>query len=82
MQHRMTITLDDEVYKGLRRMVPARARSRFIADALRPLILQSEAELEAGYAAMAADEEREREAHEWSEGLIGDSAPGDFDETW
>jgi hypothetical protein len=27
------------------------------------------------YRAMAADEEAEREAHEWIEGLIGDSLP-------
>lgn len=30
------------------------------------------AELEAGYAAMAADEEHEAEANAWIEGLIGD----------
>lgn len=29
----------------------------------------------AGYAAMAADEEHEREAREWIEGLIGDADP-------
>jgi hypothetical protein len=37
-----------------------------------PLPSYTEAELEAGYRAMAADEEREREAQEWLEGLIGD----------
>jgi hypothetical protein len=31
-------------------------------------------DLEAGYRAMAADEERERAATEWIEGLIGDVA--------
>jgi hypothetical protein len=30
--------------------------------------------LDEGYRAMAADEEQEREALEWSEGLIGDVA--------
>ena len=30
--------------------------------------------LDEGYRAMAADEESEREAREWSEGLIGDVA--------
>jgi hypothetical protein len=34
----------------------------------------SEEELLRGYQAMAADEEREREAHEWSEALIGDGS--------
>jgi hypothetical protein len=32
----------------------------------------SEEELLRGYQAMAADKEREKEAHEWSEALIGD----------
>jgi hypothetical protein len=33
-------------------------------------------DLEAAYRAMAADEEHEREAAEWVEGLIGDIAHG------
>jgi hypothetical protein len=32
----------------------------------------SDEELLRGYQATAADEEREKEAHEWSEALIGD----------
>jgi len=31
-------------------------------------------DIEASYREMAMDEERERVAHEWSEGLIGDVA--------
>jgi predicted transcriptional regulator len=72
MQHRMTITLDDDVYRDLRRMVPARRRSRFIANAIRPLLVQSEADLEAGYAAMAADELENSEGDEWIEAFLGD----------
>ena len=82
MQHRMTITLDSEVYKGLQRYVAPRKRSQFIENAIRPLLNQSEADLEAGYAAMAADEEGEREALEWINGLIGDSLPEGNDEAW
>ena len=82
MQHRMTITLDSEVYKGLQRYVAPRKRSQFIENAIRPLLSQSEADLEAGYAAMAADEEGEREALEWINGLIGDSLPEGDDEAW
>ena len=33
----------------------------------------TEEELRQGYQEMAADEEREKEAYEWSEALIGDS---------
>jgi metal-responsive CopG/Arc/MetJ family transcriptional regulator len=72
MQHRMTITLDEEVYRDLRRMVPARGRSRFIANAIRPLLSQSEADLEAGYAAMAADELETVEGRDWIEEFIWD----------
>ena len=32
------------------------------------------AEIEADYRALAADQEREREAEEWTEGLVGDVA--------
>ncbi len=32
-------------------------------------------DIEAGYRDMAADQVREREALEWSEGVIGDSLP-------
>ena len=82
MQHRMTITLDAEVYKGLQRYVAPRKRSQFIENAIRPLLNKSEADLEAGYAAMAANEEANAEALEWINGLIGDSLPEDDDEAW
>lgn len=80
MQHRMTITLDSEVYKGLQRYVAPRKRSQFIENAIRPLLNQSEADLEAGYAAMAADELENEEARDWIEGLMGDCL--DADDTW
>jgi metal-responsive CopG/Arc/MetJ family transcriptional regulator len=62
MHHRMTITLEDSVYRNLLRTVAPRRRSQFIEDAIRPLV--SEDELDADYAAMAADQEREAEAKE------------------
>ena len=36
-------------------------------------------DLATAYREMAADEEREREASEWSEGLLGDVADSGFD---
>jgi len=45
--------------------------SSFIEALVRPHIL-TEQDLDDGYRAMAADEEREAEAKEWVEGLIGD----------
>jgi metal-responsive CopG/Arc/MetJ family transcriptional regulator len=70
VHHRMTITLEDSVYRNFLRAVPARRRSQFIEDAIRPLV--SEDDLEAGYAAMAADEVYEAEAKEWIEGMMKD----------
>jgi len=72
MQRRMTISIDEAVYDGLVRVVGRRKMSRFIEDLARPHVTSDE--LSEGYRAMAADEEREREALEWSEALIGDGA--------
>ncbi|MFI5351773.1 MAG: addiction module antitoxin [Candidatus Binatales bacterium] len=69
---KLTITVEDEVYKGLRKVVGRRNISRFLNDLARPHVVQGS--LEQGYRAMAADEKREAEALEWSEGLIGDVA--------
>ena len=73
---KLTITIDDEVYEGLYRRVGPRKISRFLEGLARPHVVDSD--LEAGYREMAADEARESEALEWSEGLIGDVA----DEPW
>lgn len=72
MTKKLTITVDDEVYAGLHHVVGRRKISRFLNDLARPYVTQQD--IEEGYRAMAADEEREREALEWAEGLIGDVA--------
>jgi len=81
MYKRMTVTLDEAVYEGLHRTVGRRKISQFIEDLLRPHVLGNtldEAALEEGYKAMAADEEREKEAQEWCNAMIGDVP----DEPW
>lgn len=70
MHKKMTITLDEAVYEGLYRTVGKRKMSQFIEDLLRPHVMDSN--LDAGYAAMAADSEREAEALTWSNALAGD----------
>ena len=70
MQKKLTITLDEEVYEGLHRIIGRRNISQFIEDLVRPHVIGTD--LEAAYAALAADEEREDEALEWSEATIGD----------
>ena len=68
---KLTITVDDDVYEGLRAQVGAGRISRFVNDLVRPLV--SEAALVESYKAMAADEVREAEAAEWIEGLTADT---------
>ena len=72
MSKKLTITVDDEVYAGLHSVVGRRRISRFLNELARPHVLR--ADLAEGYRAMAADEEREREAAEWVENLTGDIA--------
>ena len=72
MRRKLTITVDEDVYEGLHRVVGRRRISHFLSELARPHVVQDE--LEMGYRAMAADEERELEATEWIEGLIGDVA--------
>lgn len=70
MSKKLTITVDDEVYTGLHSVIGRRRISRFLNDLARPHVLQGD--LAEGYKAMAADEEREREATEWVENLTAD----------
>lgn len=76
MQKKLTITVDEQVYEGLYQVVGPRRISRFIENLVRPHVLHPE--LEAAYAEMANDEERERAALEWAEATVGDAA----DEAW
>lgn len=70
MHKKMTITLDEAVYEGLYRTIGKRRMSQFIEDLLRPHVLGGN--LDAGYAAMAADSEREAEAMAWCNALARD----------
>ena len=60
MRRKVTITLDEAVYNGLRRTIGKRRMSQFIEDLLRPHVLTTTPD--DGYKAMAADHEREAEA--------------------
>jgi predicted CopG family antitoxin len=70
MAKKLTVSLDDEVYEGLHRVIGRHRISRFLETLARPHVLKDD--LEAAYREMAADESREAEALEWSEGLVGD----------
>ena len=70
MQKKLTVTIDEEVYKGLREVIGPRKISRFIEDLVRPHVTKKD--IYAAYKEMAADEVRESEALEWTEATFGD----------
>ncbi len=72
MQKKLTITVDEDVYEGLHRVVGRGHISRFLTELARPHVVDEA--LEQGYRQMAADEEAEREALDWCEGVVVDLA--------
>jgi len=70
MQKKLTVTIDEEVYDGLRAVIGPRKISRFIEELVRPHVVKKN--MYAAYKKMAADEVRESEALEWAEGTFGD----------
>ena len=71
MQKKLTITIDEEVYFGLRTVIGPGKISRFVEDLVRPHVIRHE--LEPAYETMSKDPAREEEAIEWTEAVIGDS---------
>ncbi len=71
MQKKLTITVDEKVYEGLHAVIGRRRISQFVESLVRPHVIGKE--LDAAYAEMAQDENREKEALEWSEATLGDS---------
>ena len=70
MQKKLTVTIDEEVYEGLREVIGPRKISRFIEDLVRPHVIRKN--IYAAYKEMAADKVRESEALEWAEATFGD----------
>jgi len=73
---KLTLTIDEEIYDGLYRVIGARRISQFIEKLVRPHVL----DLDSAYEAMARDEDRESEALAWVE-EVGIDALGGGDET-
>jgi hypothetical protein len=70
MQKKLTVTINEEVYEGLRTVVGPRKISRFIEELVRPHVLKND--MYSAYKEMASDQIRESEALEWAEGTFGD----------
>ncbi len=76
MHKRMSITLDEAVYDGLVRVIGRGKISQFLENLAKPYLAQNQpAELAAAYREMAADTQREQDALEWCNALIGDAVP-------
>lgn len=72
MRKKLTITMDEQVYEGLHRVIGRQNISQFIETLVRPHIAAQD--LDAAYRDMAAEESREAEAHEWAEATVRDLA--------
>ena len=70
MQKKLTITVDEEVYIGLHKVIGPRKISRFVQEIVRPYVVRPD--YESAYAEMAKDKKRENEALEWAEITIKD----------
>ena len=75
MHKKLTITIDEGVYRALHRVVGRGSISRFIEDLVRPHVIDED--LDSAYREMAEDAAREAEAFHWAEGTISDFG-GDF----
>jgi hypothetical protein len=70
MQKKLTVTINEKVYEGLRTVIGPGKISHFIEQLVRPHVLKKD--MYAAYKEMADDKIRESEALEWAEGTIGD----------
>ena len=71
MHRKLTITVADDVYRGLYRTVGRGSISRFIEELVRPHVVGEDV-LATAYREAAADAEEEREAREWIEADLDD----------
>jgi predicted CopG family antitoxin len=72
MQKKLTLTVDDEVYAGLRKTIGPRKISKFVEELVRPHVVRSN--LESAYSQMAKDKKREKDALYWAEATFKDIA--------
>ena len=73
MLRELTFNVDEALYNILMPMVERQTIGNLLAEFVQTRLNQrtyTQAELESGYKAMAADEEYEQEAMEWCNGLM------------
>jgi predicted CopG family antitoxin len=72
MRRKLTITVDEQVYAGLHRVIGRRRISGFIESLVKPHVVRED--LAQAYRQMAQDEDREAEALAWVEAAVEDVA--------
>ena len=68
MKRKLTITIDKDVYAGLRAFTGPRRISRFVEDLVRPHVIRHN--LDEEYREMAHDVAREEDALAWAEATV------------
>jgi hypothetical protein len=81
-KQKVTLMLDVEVYKGLVTKLGSRGIGAYLSNLARPHVVASDEDIEAGYAAMAADEEYNKMANEWIEGVHEPIVTNGKEEIW
>jgi hypothetical protein len=76
LPRKLTILLDDQVYERLHAAAGRRRVGRLVEQLVRDRLLHED--LDAAYAALAAEERREAEALDWAEATLEDVD----DEAW
>lgn len=76
MNHKLTISIDADVYRGLHALIGRGNIGRFLESLARPFVCEDA--LAAGYRALSADHHREADADAWSEAHL----PSLDDESW
>jgi hypothetical protein len=72
LQRKLTITIADDVYRGLHQQIGRGEISRFIENLVRPYVVATD-ELEAEYRAAAEDAGAEQEALDWIEARVDEA---------
>jgi predicted CopG family antitoxin len=71
MHKKLTITVDEQVYDGLHKIIGRGNISKFIEGLVRPHVVH--ADLESAYAQMAEDRKGEKKAQTWVETTFKDT---------
>ena len=80
MTREVTITVSEEVFLGLQSAAGSRTISEVLEDLARRVVAHQGDKHDAEYLEMSLDADREREADEWSEGLIDNPLRGSWAE--